>query len=180
MIQKALLLFIFTLICSVFSLEAQTEPKHELGLRLTSLNDFSVIYYKQADENKYHRFRIGRFGVDAAFGEDNGFFDISLAASYGIEKRREIFENLDFVSGPEFVLGLFADDITDEGDFSMSLGVGYILGFHWHLSEAFYVGIEHIPGISVFIPFSEGDPIQLGLGFNIAAISFKAVHKFGG
>lgn len=79
------LLFILTVL--VFAMPATAQEmsydKKELGIRLSNLNDFGMIYKRQIEENKYVRYRIAFFNVNGAFVEDYSNLDISLAASIG-------------------------------------------------------------------------------------------------
>lgn len=173
------------LIVLAFALPAtaqeMTYDKKELGIRLSNLDDFGMIYKRQIEENKYVRYRIGFFNVNGAFVEDNSNLDIALAASIGFESRKAINENFDFISGPEYLANVgFENLLQDNSQYVIGIRFGYVLGALWHLSDHFYVGLETIPGIGLNYNIrQEGDnTFNVNLGFNASAVALKAVYKF--
>ena len=180
--HKHVLFVLAILLFALPSLAQESNDKQrELGVRLSNLNDFGLIYKRQVEENKFIRYRIARFTAGGTFVEDFNSFDIQLAASIGFEKRKAVNEDFDFIWGPEYIASLGFNDLgQDDSEVFLGVTFGYVLGALWHLSDHFYMGLETIPGIGLgYTIQQESDNIfSASLGFNASAVALKAVYKF--
>jgi len=169
----ALLLFI---VCSP---GAYTQT-HEIGLRLSSLNDFDFIYKKKKGEMKYIRHRIGlaSVAVGGQSGENN--VNVSLAYAIGIENRREINENLMFIHGIEPRLTVNMVNNSSLTRWNIGPGIGYVLGFQYNFEDAFYINLETIPSVVGNFNLRNGsdDMYSVVAGFNSNAIALTLAYRF--
>ena len=107
-------------------------------------------------------------------------FNVSLGI--GRENRVPLSDKLHFVHGPEpFGMFSLSSRNFDNLNTTTQLGFGYVLGFMYSFSPAFYVNIETIPSASV--GFSTTDAILdesffAQAGFNSNAISITVAHRF--
>ncbi len=159
------LVFMFTL-----DLSGQSSPSHEVGLRLNSLRDFSFIYKKHRNENKYWRIRNFTSGINLNDFSESVQFGLSL----GLEKRRSINPKLKMVTGPEFGVFTSIVDSSTGGDISfIRVTLSYIVGLNYTVNDDFIIGIEILPSLSV----SESS-LSLTSGWSTAAL--VGVYAFEG
>ena len=159
---------------------------HEFGLRFTSLNNFDFVYKKGKKENKFTRFRLGLANIAFQQSTTSKRYSFSFGFAIGLEKRSKISERLYFIHGIEPTLSFSTQyvDIEDgPNDYSSntSVGIGYVLGFQYDISETFYVNIESIPFLSgTFWTDNDGfnDNYTIIAGFNSNSIAFSLVYRF--
>ncbi len=199
-----LTLSFFLLLATLVS--AQETTNHELGLRMSGLNNFNFIYKKQTAENRYLRYQIGNVNIDYSSSdilrEDPNFVEdeeisrsnlnSSIGFGLGFEKRRSITDKLMFIHGWIPSLGLDFSNRTVDGEnvdqrFGVGLGIGYIIGFQMPLSDRFQISIETIPSLLVeyeHIEFERRDilttqdDINTDLGFYANLISLSVMYQF--
>jgi hypothetical protein len=186
---------LLTLLCvSSLALTAQEQappqkgPRtHEIGLRLTSLDDFDFIYRRSITNNSYRRYRIFAVDIDYLDNDSQTLSAIGAGFSIGKERRKSVVENFNFIYGPEFSLSLAyrhneiqaGPASQSETQYRVSPGLGYVLGFTYLVSDRFHIGIETIPSLSVgYTNREEGDEVRVSAGFNSNAIALTAVYRF--
>lgn len=157
------------------------DRNHELGIRLTDITDFGFIYKKSDDGVKFKRYRVALANLNLAFNDDVDVA-VGLEASFarGIEKRKNIAKNLQFIYGWE--PGIYMNfQLVDEG-FDTGFGgfLGYVLGFQYNFSPQFYVNIETIPSFSVIGRIDDNDNFSFNtnIGFNSNAIALTMAYAF--
>lgn len=161
------------------SLQAQ-ERQHELGLRLSGLQDFDFIYKKSDNGIKFKRYRLAVGDVYLVLRESNQM-NFNLAYAQGIEKRKNIGKNVQFIHGWE--PGLYVS-LNSQGDnFNGTAGVfiGYVLGFQINIGEHFYVNLEAIPSLRVADLFSDNDDdtgLVVNAGFDSNAVALTLSYTF--
>lgn len=161
-------IIVLTLITLSSNLHAQGNNK-EIGLRLGSFgSDF--VFKKEKKPNKFLRYRAGLNNL-GLIGSDN--FVASVNFGIAVEKRRAIDEKLWFISGLEPRLS-FAT-ISDNS--FLRLGLGYILGFQYDVSDAFYVNVEVTPSISTDVGNDASDSIIIDAAPNSSA-AISVVYRF--
>lgn len=149
-------------------LQAQNDMK-EIGLRLgASGSDF--VFKKEKKPNRFMRYRAGLNNL-GLLGNDN--FVASVNFGVAMEKRRSIDDKLWFISGLEPSLG-FAT-ISDNS--FLRVGLGYILGFQYDVSDAFYVNIETTPFIGTDLGENGSDSILFDVAPNSSA-AISVVYRF--
>lgn len=180
-IKQTLTLLTITILTLVSqSLFGQAENR-ELGIRLTGFQNFDFIYKKGIEENKLTRYRLGFANLGFQNTTNNKNFNFSLGFAIGVEKRRNIAENLQFIHGLEPTLSLALSTNDDIFNLSIKPGIGYVLGFQYNVSDKFYVNIETIPSLSTsFIIDNNGfnDMYSINAGFNSNAIALSLVYQF--
>ncbi len=165
---QTLYLTLFISIVSSASLHAQNDMK-EIGLRLgASGSDF--VFKKEKKPNKFMRYRVGLNNL-GLLGNDN--FVASVNFGIAMEKRRSIDDKLWFISGLEPSLS-FA---TVSDNSFLRVGLGYILGFQYDVSEAFYVNIEATPFIGTDLGENNRDSILFDIAPNSSA-AISVVYRF--
>lgn len=149
-------------------LQAQNDMK-EIGLRLgASGSDF--VFKKEKKPNKFMRYRAGLNNL-GLLGNDN--FVASLNFGIAMEKRKSIDDKLWFISGLEPSVS-FA---TVSDNSFLRVGLGYILGFQYDVSEAFYVNIEATPFIGTDLGDNSSDSILFDIAPNSSA-AISVVYRF--
>ncbi|MEM1216598.1 MAG: hypothetical protein AAGJ82_12975 [Bacteroidota bacterium] len=167
---------LLTFCCTNQVLVAQSAT-HEVGLRLTDLEDIGFIYKKQKAENRFTRFRVGSVNVNVQ--ED--IFSLGLAAAIGFEKRKNIANKLSFIHGWEPSLFVSTTSVNDDVISSVTPGIGYVLGFQYDFSDNFYLSLESIPSLSASFQFGDNVPdnnYRINAGFNANAIALTAAYRF--
>jgi hypothetical protein len=153
----------------------QTAAPRELGAQISSFGSspFSLIYKKQKTENRYHRWRaaIGQISVNNIESSSENL-TLDLGLFYGLEKRRALAEQITFNHGWEFGGNLGLGFTENDPNFSLGLGLGYVLGVQYNARQPFFVNIETIPGIHVRFLNTAGSQdfaIVSNIGFNSLA-----------
>jgi hypothetical protein len=155
------------------------ETNREIGVRMTNLNDFGVIYKKQRKEDAYLRLRIAFLNSSFQFESNN--IDTGLGFSMGWEKRKAINENFEFIHGFEPSIRANYMNESEINTYRGSVALGYVLGLQYHISPQFYVGLETIPSLRSSFTFDDQGtnyPANIELGFNANAAALKLVYKF--
>jgi len=146
---------------------AQTENR-EIGLRLTSSRGSDFVFKKEKKPNRYKRLRIG---LQALGYNGNDDFNFGLTFGIGVEKRKSIREDLFFIHGlePRLQVNSFSSSSN------ISVGLGYVFGFQYDISDALSANIEATPSVGTGIDGEASIFIDAGINSN-AAISL--VYKF--
>ena len=84
------------------------DPKREIGVRMSSLQNFDFMYKKQKKENKYSRIRLMSFDV-TLMDSSNSINSMFLAAAFGREKRIPVTKRISLVKGWELIGALSAN-----------------------------------------------------------------------
>ena len=177
--KKWFLFLVLVFLYVLPSLQAQ-DRKHELGIRLSGLQSFDFIYKKSDNATKFKRYRLAVADMGAFLAESN---EISMFLSYaqGLEKRKNIGKNVQFIHGwePGFSVGFrsIGDDLTGNA----SIFMGYVLGFQYTFSENFYVNVETIPSLTVGGVFTDNDDdsgLFVNAGFNSSAVALTLAYTF--
>ena len=174
-VQIIIPLFLVTLFIN--SALAQTneneDPKREIGVRMSSLQNFDFMYKKQKKENKYSRIRLMSFDV-TLMDSSNSINSMFLAAAYGKEKRIPVTKRISLVKGWELIGALSANQ-TDNVWGTFYTGAGLVLGVQYDFNKHFAIGMETIPSIVGRFSYSPSHVgftgLDFGLGSNKAAIS---------
>ncbi len=159
-------------------------PGHkEVGLRLSSVNSFSIIYNKHKKEDIYRRWRFGAAVLGFSSSNSVQNFNLRANVAVGRERRRQISPNFDFIHGLEFIgsVGVQADD--NRGSLNISPGIGFVFGFQYYISKSFYVGAELIPSISTSFTIDDNgfrDEFNLNGGFSSNSAALKFVYRLQG
>jgi len=180
--------FITTTACIAYLLLGSTATfgqttTHELGLRLFGLDDFDFVYKKGKAENRFTRFRLAifdlRFNGIGNEGRSNSAFNVGLAI--GTERRKSIKNELLFIHGfePSLRVGI-SNNSRDEVAMGVNLGIGYVLGLQYDISEHFYANIELIPTVSTFYEtdFDGFNEFQVNTLFRSGDIALSLVYRF--
>ncbi|MBO3698702.1 hypothetical protein [Roseivirga sp. E12] len=148
------------------ALNAQTTNR-ELGLRLTASRGSDFVFKKEKQEGKFKRLRVGL--TDLGYSED---FRFGLVFGIGIEKRKEIKDQLHFIHGFEPSLS-----ISSRNDNSAArVGLGYILGFQYDVTPNFSANVEAIPFVGANVNRDDGSFIA-DLGINSSA-AIGLIYRF--
>jgi hypothetical protein len=177
--KKLILCFVLFSLYFSPSLQAQ-ERNHELGIRLSGLQDFDFIYKKSDNGTKFKRYRLAVANVGAFMAEINDLrFDMAYAQ--GVEKRRNIGKKVQFIHGwePGFYVSLNA--IGDDFGGNAGIFLGYVLGFQYNVSDNFYLNVETIPSLTVGGVFKDSDDdsgLLVNAGFNSNAVALTLAYTF--
>lgn len=154
----------------------------ELGLRLTSLQDFGFVYKKQKKPNQYsrHRLVVANIALENISNE-NSRFSFGIGYAVGKEKRQSLGEKVQFIHGIEPAFNL---SLASQGNLSrlvLQPAIGYVVGFQLDVSNSFYINIETVPALRANLNFNEGnraDTYNLLAGFSSEAIALTLAYRF--
>jgi hypothetical protein len=151
----------------------------ELGVQLSGLNDFSIIYKKQRKPNKYTRYRALLFNSSYINANGNNVGRVNLEAAMGWESRKPIARNLWFIHGPEINAGVNLTTGNGTNTFIVS-GIGYLLGAHCQLTDQLGIHLEMIPRIqsNVYVQDGSADRFDLNLIAGTSQVAIGAVYCF--
>lgn len=175
-----ILLVLFSTLFGVRS-HAQNQPPQEIGLRLTGLENFDLIYKREKNTNQFFRHRLGLINFGVTGKDDTSVSEFGLGYAFGIEKRKSVNEKLNFIHGiePRIATQYSSMDGNTIG-WDLMVGVGYVLGFQYDFSDRFYVGLETVPALTYARELdgpSKGT-YELNVGFNSSAVALILAHRF--
>jgi|GEM_PF-6527436 len=99
---NTLLLIFISISCSL----GQDSDKSEVGIRMNSLNSFDLLFKKKIFENTYGRLRLANANINLSGGENqNTRFSMSGSVALGLEKRKVLTDEFNFIYGIEGILG---------------------------------------------------------------------------
>ncbi|GAB3766424.1 hypothetical protein GCM10028817_49830 [Spirosoma pomorum] len=180
------------------TLFAQDAPNREIGLRISDLSSFGLVYKKQISENTYRRYRLAFGNLSANFIQNNTLIGFSVGGAAGKEKRRTISDKLQFIYGTELIASLSLNSsntgtltISDGNGGSTtykgssllivtpSIGVGFVLGAQYNLNPRWYVSAELIPSITASGSFGSGAALySFQAGFNSSSAGITGAYRF--
>ena len=171
------------LLCFItLSLTAQSTsvPRvHEIGVRMSGLDDFDLMYKKSLDDAAtYRRYRLFFSELSYLNVDGTSVGTLNVGASIGRERRSAVTDRLQFNRGPELFASLQYLGVDGESQLTLSPGVGYVLGLQYNLSDEFYLGIETIPSVSLRVGVGEPTIVGFNAGFNSSALSVLAMYRF--
>lgn len=130
---------------------AQTKTK-EIGVKISSLSSFGLLYKIQRTENKFLRLSAD-FNIGSVFATTNESFYTSAGFNVGFERRAAITDKFQFLHGFMPGVGLRYSTAKVDNVQSHKLGgsvnLGYIIGFQYNFAESFFVGIETVPTLGI-------------------------------
>ena len=182
--MKKQYLTLCTLAFLMFSVlnQAQGQSRtHELGLRLSGLENFDFIYKRSKDEQRFTRYRVLLGRGQFASHSNGDAVNIALGLAIGREHRKAIGRNLSFVHGWEPGFNIAASSGSDRTNIFIAPFLGYVLGFHLDISESFYINIETIPSLSGNFRINDGeisDNYSVDFGFNSNAVALTLAYRF--
>ncbi|MEL6639177.1 MAG: hypothetical protein AAFW73_10810 [Bacteroidota bacterium] len=160
----------------------ELSPGHrEIGLRLSSVNSFSLIYNRHKGGNVYRRWRFGAAGLGLSSTSGSQSFNLQASVAVGREKRRDIGKNFDFVYGLEFIGNFNLQAGNGQGNLSLNPGIGFVIGFQYYLTKAFYIGLELVPSITTNFRIDDQglqDAFGFNAGFSSNAAALRMVYRF--
>ncbi|NJC26908.1 hypothetical protein [Neolewinella antarctica] len=170
--------FAFALLFMLTPLTAQSDIR-EVGVRFNNFDNFNLLLKKQIDENTYRRYGLLLANVNLLVGEnDVRAAQFEVSASIGKERRRDIGNDIQFVTGwqPSIGLGLTASESVT--CVSVTPGIGYLLGFQYNISDNFYVAVEAIPSVNFALTVGDIAAARLQAGISTAGVGITAVYRF--
>ncbi len=181
------LFLLFACLLTAIPLSAQeganAQPTEEIGLRLTNLQDFNLIYKKELKNGNFRRLRFAaaNVGLTVVQNTEAVILNAGLSAAIGWEKRVAIADKLVFHHGwePGISLGFIATENFNQ--LTVSPFVGYVLGFQLAVSDRFMLGLEVTPSARVtYATPSDGvaSVFQANVGFNTSAVGLTATYRF--
>ena len=160
-----------------------TSQTEEIGLRLTNLQDFGLIYKKELESGTFRRLRFAgaNVGLTLIQGSGTAVFNAGIFAAIGWEKRIPVADKLVFHHGwePGIVLSLIATENFNQ--LTVSPFVGYVLGFQLAVSERFLLGLEVIPSAQLMYTSANDANVgifQANVGFNTGAVGLTGTYRF--
>ncbi|MCR9153988.1 MAG: hypothetical protein NXI09_07765 [Bacteroidetes bacterium] len=167
---------LFLLLAIPFIAWSQGESKQEIGLHMSSINNFGMIYKNGLESGNFWRYRVAALQVNSFSSNPGDNISFNLAFSAGYEKRKDISTKLEFISGPEFQFGLGGSENTS----TIFLAFGYVLGVQYNLNADFKIGIEAIPALrySYSENANNSNSDQFSLSANSQFASLFIVHQF--
>jgi len=156
--------------------------QYEVGLRLNDFNSFGMIYKKEKAPDKFKRIRLALANANIASTNTSGelVFTYNLALAYGIEKRVKLDPKIQFFHGYEPFTSFSLSNLEDRSAGTFRLGLGYVLGINYALSDALDIGFETIPSIRYSQSFTSMRETNeaFGIGFNSQVAALSITLKF--
>ncbi len=179
--MKNLIPVIVLTIVPFFFISAQENyDKQEIGVRLNSNNEYALFYKNQIDKNKYFRLRtVNAFINISDNGSGNNAYNFGFGLAPGVETRKELTEEFDMILGFETLASVSHRKIDDSSQGNYRLGIGFVLGFSYKLTDNINVGIETIP--SLIYNASYGglrNTSFTNVGFNSSSLNFTGMYSF--
>lgn len=179
---KITFIAVFSSLAFVNQIYAQSTPVHEIGIRLTGLEDFDFVYKKEKQLNQFFRHRLGLVDLQASGNSNTTLWSFGLGYAFGIENRKSINDKLKFIHGfePRMALNYSSFEGRTQ-NWAFQVGVGYVLGFQYDFAQAFYVNIEAIPAVTYTRNQNSQDGIpenNFKAGFSSNAVALTLAYRF--
>lgn len=182
---KAFLLLVLVTKISIHTLSAQNSPelrKREIGMRLTGINNFGLIYKYELKDNKYRRLRLVSGDINIQ-NTDFTNFNTGFSLAIGSEKRVPISEKAKLLHGPEFVGGFSFSAVRNTTNITLRPGAAYTLGFLYQPNEKFNISLEGAVILATTYQFVSGnrdwiDHAALSLQLNSNNLALNLVYCF--
>lgn len=152
------------------NLKAQ-ESKHEVGVQMSNLSNFVLLYKKERKENTYTVFNASRTGSGSFWGYNGGSISSSVNLSIGNEKRKAITDNLSFIRG--IGASISAGNAGENNVFrelyyqgTVTTRLFYKLGLNLEVNEQWNISLECRPGFSIKSHFYGDKPVQYRASFS--------------
>ena len=179
------LLLLFSLACTSVRAQdtlAQTGPAREVGVRVTGLENFAILYKRARTQDRYLRynFLFGNISVVAGDATDN-VGALSLGGSVTWERRRRLGDRLDLVTGPTPSASAGVVTGNEVAVYNFGVRFGYLVGVQYYVSERFYVGLDVVPGIGANytgIGGEQGNLFSFNLGLMNSGAGLSGVVRF--
>ena len=151
--QKTIKLIAFIALFMSVSSTANAQTKtREIGVKISSLNSFGLLYKIQRTENKFLRLSAD-FNLGSAFAPAGESFYTNAAFNIGFERRAAITDKFQFLHGfmPGVGLRYSTTNVSNVINHRLggSVNLGYILGFQYNFAKTFFVGIETVPTLGI-------------------------------
>ncbi|MDF9795085.1 hypothetical protein OKW21_000348 [Catalinimonas alkaloidigena] len=163
---KSTFLLLIVMLVAAYPIHAQEnedKPVREIGIGSSNLSsNFSFIYKKELEENKYKRYDaffsmvyLDRRSTSNSYLLSTLVTDISF--TLGTENRKYINDKFKFVHG--FYYGGGIKMYFQEGNTVVELipEFGYLLGVQYDINDQFYIGATTFPGIITDISLNSED-----------------------
>lgn len=158
---------------------AQESLEKEIGIRFSNLDNYDLIFKKKVSENTYRRIRLANVGVNISSREslDTRYsFTGSIAA--GLEKRKALNNEFNFIYGFEGLLGLSYNRVSGESSGIYRAGIGALIGWNYKLNNHITLGAEIIPSLTYSTNFG-GDPRTHNINANFSTSSASLTATYG-
>lgn len=153
--------------------------KVDLGVRLRSLNNFDFIFKKERNSTRYSRLRIAFSNFTFARNKTNHRYSWQAGIAAGIENRKALDDQLEFVHGIEPSLTFSYLKTGNDFDLNINPSLGYILGLYYSNSSPFRFGLEAIPSLGMSFKIDQGglDPDWfINSSFSNSSIALVATY----
>lgn len=185
MTLRILSLAFFLIAISSTAFAQTSRGPEEIGLRLSTFENFDFIYKKELSQEVYRRVRFLSTNLQFFTVNEQTLVNFNVGAAIGKEKRVRLTEKLKFHHGlePGVIIGLsnFQDNnFTGRTNFSINPFLGYVLGFQLAVSDRFLLGIETIPSVNIGLNVVQGggSSFRFNAGFDSNAIALTGVYRF--
>lgn len=187
--MRTLIFTLFFILSGILAAQETTTAtaaaNHEIGLRLTGLTNFGMIYKKQLAPLKYRRVRLASAGLGfRSLGTDRNETNFGVNVAIGTERRAQLGGNFFFHHGPEPFGGInwvrSAAGSSSLNTLSVNAGLGYVLGFQAVVSERITIGLETIPSVQLSYTAVTNSNGLFGFmaGFDANAVALTATYSF--
>lgn len=178
--MKTIVNTLVILVISVCTTYGQFSHDREVGIRFNNINDYDLLFKKKISDNSYRRIRIANLNMSLRDGENQDLrFGLGANIALGIEKRKALTEEFNFIYGLEGILGANYSRFRDDNSGSYNAGVGFVIGWNYQLNENITLGVETIP--SIMYTTNLGDITRthnINAGFSTGAASLTATYGF--
>jgi len=173
---NTLLLIFISISCSL----GQDSDKREVGIRMNSLNSFDLLFKKKIFENTYGRLRLANANINLSGGENqNTRFSMSGSVALGLEKRKVLTDEFNFIYGIEGILGGIFNRSRETNTGSYRAGLGLVIGWNYRLSNNITLGVETIPTLTYSRNYgSVNSTHNIDAGFNTGGVSLTATYRY--
>jgi hypothetical protein len=156
--KKILSLLIISLIVSIaISAQESSSKVKELGTYTAGFNSFGIRYKSGTDKSLF-RLSISPFSAFLKKEKSNSestdhYNNYEFGFNLGFEKRKSLYPNLSFCIGSDFLNSLSYYNSQNEGsdyksnNWSLSTGIGLVLGFNYKINEVICLSAEAVPSI---------------------------------
>ncbi len=170
---KYLLPSLVIVFAMAFGNTTTAQTNREIGVRILANGGSDVIFKKEKNPNRFNRFRAGISNLGYLVNNGSDAFVFGAGIGFGKERRKNIEENLHFITGWEIQAGVLSFDSNSNGQ----VGLGFILGFQYDVGDNLAVVAETIPNISTNFGDGFDSSFNINAGINGTA-AIGLIYRF--
>ena len=179
--MKNLLLAFLIIILPLSCIIGQEDfDNQEIGVRISSPENYDLIYKNQIGENKYLRLRTVDINFSIRTKADTpNQYRMGGGLAIGVENRKTLTDRFEFIMGYELIAHLNYFKSGEQSVGNYRFGTGLVIGFNYKLTDRINIGIETIPTVMHSRNFGDiQTTATTEIDFSSSDVNLLATYRF--